>query len=323
MALSNGNPALAGYTPMKYAPQLLRKWYADTLLSRIMNRDYEGELKKSGKQITIRQRPSITIQHDVVKGAPVDYPYLMTEEKVIDIDRNVFWTFGVDHVDKAESDLKTFTNDWLDEAKNRQREGVEKVILNTSPGNAITANQGATAGAQSAAFNLGTVAAPLHLTELTSYTDAGSIVRQNAADLLADFVTVLRESNVPMNLAKWAVLPPWVTNRIAKSAVKDASVTGDGKGVIRSGPDYVGNVNGIQIYESTLFESTLGGLNTAEAVWPILFGVNDGWTFAATIEFIESFILQTKVGTGFRGQMNYGFDTLIDGGLGVAYAVTT
>jgi hypothetical protein len=49
------------FIPTLWSGKLLAKFYQNTMLSEIMNTDYEGELKNKGDTIRIRTAPSITI----------------------------------------------------------------------------------------------------------------------------------------------------------------------------------------------------------------------------------------------------------------------
>jgi len=308
-----------GYNPTMYAPKLLTKYYKQTILSKIMDTEYEGILKKAGDTVKIRRRPTIT-GGTYNKGGTVTYGSYATTSQELVIDQTYLWSFAVDVIDETQTDLKGFINDWIDEAVTQQRIYVETQILNAAPGVVVAANKGLTAGAESESFNLGTIAVPLHVTGKETYTSTEGIKYYNAADLMADFCTVLRENKCPMESEIFAILPPFVRNRISKSELKNQYASGDGTPVIRKGPDYIGEVQGVNTYSSlNLTASTTGGENGDLKVYPIIFGVKEGWTFAAQIDHIKSFDLHETCAMGHRGLFVWGWAQKIQEGLGVAY----
>lgn len=319
-------PSIDGsYKPDQYAPDVLFDWLDETVLTRIMGRKFEGPIKNFGDVVKVRRNPDFTIG-TYTKGKTYTYPNLQAKAAIeLKIDKAKDWEFGVERIDEVQSDIKGFTNSWKTVAVDKLKIAVEtEVFANVAAG--ISANnQGLTAGADTHGFNLGTIAVPLHLTGEKTFTDETTGVKfWNSTNKFTDMMTVLSEAKVPKKMERFAVVHPFVLNALAKSDIKDASVTGDGVGVIRSGPDYVGKVAGFQLYESTvLTPSLVGGENNNLTVYPIIFGVTDAWTFAAQMEEIKSFDLQTRSATGMRGLFIYGWKVLRDTGLGVAYVTAS
>lgn len=306
------------YIPQLYAPKLLTKWYKSTIFDQVMNTQYEGQLKKFGSKVIIRKRPTIT-GSAYTRGLTWTYTYKSTTSIELEIDTAYYWQFAVDDIDEAQVDLN-FINDWIDEAVQQQKIYTETLIFNAAPASVPTANKGATAGAISGAYNMGTIAAPVHITNKETYDNADTGIEWvNAADLCADMISVLDENNAPDSIEKFIIGPSILSNRVAKSALRDASVTGDTVGLIRGGPSYVGKVNGGQVYKCNNLTAIDGGTNGTTTVFPVLFGVMDAWTFAGQIEKIERESIFGGFGMGHKGLWVFGWAIHIEEGLGVAY----
>lgn len=308
------------YKPYHSAPKLRKEFYAATLLTRIMGREYEGMLKKFGDTVKVRRRASVT-GGAYTKGTDIVYAAFQAPASVdLVINQSYAWNFYLEDLDRLQSDLKGFESEWQDDATQKARIDTETTILDAAPASVAASNKGLTAGFKSASINLGTIAEPLHLTAKDTFTDAVTGIKYwNAADLFVDFNTVLAERDI-VGGEMFAVSSPWVRGRVAQSAIKDASVTGDAKGVIRSGPDYIGEIGGFQTYKTNLFTPIMGGAAGDVKVFPILFGTKDAWTFAMQVESIDANMkLEKRYGSAWRGLNVWGWKMMIPEAMGVAY----
>ena len=102
----------------------------------------------------------------------------------------------------------------------------QRVLTDMLPGIGAS-NKGATAGQQSAAFNLGTTGSPLTVTK------DGASATTSVVDLIVDMGTVLDEANVPES-DRFLIIPARMAGLIKKSELKDASLTGDSVTPVRS-----------------------------------------------------------------------------------------
>lgn len=316
------NAAAGAYKPYHSAPKLRREFYAKTFLSQVMSREFEGMLKKFGDTVKVRRRASVT-GGQYTKAEDITYAQFAPPASIdLVVDQAYQWNFYLEDLDRLQSDLKGFESEWQDDAVNKTRIHIETAILDAAPASVAAANKGLTAGYKTASYNLGTIAAPLHLTGKETYTDAVSGIKYwNAADLFVDFGTVLSEYDIDPSIDRFVLCPPFVANKVAKTAIKDASLTGDGVGVIRRGPEYIGMVGGIKdCFQTNLFTPINGGQNGDVKVFPILFGVKDAWTFAMQVQSIDAgFQLEKRYGRAWRGLNVWGWKMLNDTCMGVAY----
>lgn len=302
---------------------LLRRFYASSILTRICNREYEGELKKQGDSVTVPQCAIVPVNTHT-KGYKFTYPTLEAPDaRTLTVDQAANFEFSVDGIDKVQAYLKGFETSWVNDGNKNMKKVVDAQVINAAPASVNAYNKGLTAGKTSGGINLGTIAAPLHLTEKETYTDPDTgIVWWNAADKMADFSVVLSEQDIEdEEFEFFALMPPLIRGKIAQSKISDASMTGDaGKGVLRGGPAYVGEVQGFQTYKTNLLTKiTTGGEGGNVGVFPIIFGIAQAWSFAAQIESMWSGQLIDRDAIGYRGVYVWGSAVMIPEGLGVAY----
>jgi hypothetical protein len=167
----------------------------------------------------------------------------------------------------------------------------QRVLTDILPGIAAT-NKGATAGEQSASFNLGTTASPL------SVSKDGAGGTASVLDLIVDMGTVLDEANCP-EAGRFLVIPARMAGLIKKSELKDASLVGDSISVIRNGR--LGMVDRFTLYVSHNLKVDTGGK------YNIIAGTKMGLTFASQMTEMETIRSETTFGNIIRGLQVYGY----------------
>lgn len=278
-----------GSTAMKYIPtlwagKLLVKYYDSTVLTVITNTNYEGMIKKMGDTVFIRQRPDMTIR-DYKKGQTLVNEQPEAPSVTLLIDQGKYWSFVTDDVDKVQTDIKDFVNEWTTDAAEQLKITIDTDVLGNIYTDAHADNQGTTAGRKSSAFNLGAAGTPV------------SITKANVLDYIVDCGTVLDEQNVPES-GRWFIIPPWMAGLIKKSDLKDASLSGDATSIVRNG--LLGMIDRFMLYNSNL----LAGSSTEQY---IIFGHKDATTFAT--QLTESKVQDNPNGFGMlhRGLQVFGY----------------
>ena len=313
-------PINGNYVPFKYAPKMLTKWYPKTIFKDVMDDEYKGILT-NGATVYIRKRPTIT-GGAYSKGETITFPTLAGSSTSLTIDTAYYWSFGVDDIDEKQVDLN-FINDWIDEANKQTMIYTETLIFNAAPGSVVATNKGNSAGAISGNVKLGTTAVPVHITKKESFTasDTG-LDWTNAADFCGDMYGVLDESDAPDDADRFVICPSIMRVKIAQSDIKAADITGDSTGVIHKGPRFIGQVQGMNVYScNNLTKITTGGGGSTN-VFPVLFGLRQGWTFVGQIDSIKAVDIQNTFGMGHKGLYVFGWAVKIEEGLGVAYITT-
>lgn len=292
------SPAYSGvFIPEIWAGKLIEKFYDATVLAAIANTDYEGEISDYGDKVTIRQKPTIDIRTYAAEQAlTVDRPSSNVVELLIDQGR--YWNTVLDDVMEVQSDLNQLSM-WADDASEQMKIKIDQHILQTSGtsgmlGQAVAANRGATAGADSANINLGAAGG-------TNGSNAVSITSSNIIDTIVNAGQVLDEQNIPES-GRWFILPPWVAARIKKSELRDASLSGDGASMLRNGR--LGMIDRFTLYSSNLLPTATEGTATLRYLYA---GHSHGLTFASQLAKTETLRSESTFGTLLRGLQVFGF----------------
>jgi hypothetical protein len=169
------------------------------------------------------------------------------------------------------------------------------------------ANEGGTAGAISAAYNLGTDIAPI------DQATAGNILKA-----ILRMSTALDEQNVPED-DRFLIISPFDRHLLMQSDIAQAYFTGDQSSVVRTGK--IGMLDRFNVYVSNLLpkgaagkalvaglSATSGGatLTNAKARRTMIAGTKAAVSFAMTVDKTEPLRNQTDFGDIVRGLAVYG-----------------
>jgi hypothetical protein len=288
--VAGGRPNFSGnFIPEIWSGKLIENFYDATVLAAISNTDYEGEIRNVGDTVNIRTTPEVTIR-DYVKGQTLTVESPDKPKLQLVIDKGEYFACVEDDVDKVQTDINLMDN-WSKDASERMKIKIDKrVLTDMLPGIAAT-NKGATAGEQSASFDLGTTGAPLTVTK------DGSGGTTSVVDLIVDMGTVLDEANAPEG-DRFLVIPAKMAGLIKKSELKDASLTGDGTSIIRNGR--LGMIDRFTVYMSH-------NLYVDSGKYSIIAGHKMGFTFASQMTEMESLRAESTFGNIIRGLQVYGY----------------
>ena len=295
------------FNPEIWSGKLVEKFYKTTVFGDICTTDYEGEIAGMGAQIVIRTVPDITISPYVI-GAGLVAQYPSRNAVTLAIDQAKAFAVALNTVDQRQSDIDLsdiFANDGSIQLKI----AADADVLATIPSQVATANQGATAGNDSANINLGTSATPVHVTK------DGASSTKAAVELITDMGQVLDEQNVS-DEGRWLVVPPWFTKLVKNSDLRIASLAGDGVSILRNGK--IGEVDRFSIYMCrNVYKQT-----SPVTAWEIMFGHSAGLAFAAQIVEAQMIDNPNDFGYIIRGLMVFGFKVIEPNYVGTAFVVT-
>lgn len=208
--LPNGN-----FLPEVWSKKLQAKFYPQSVLDQIVNRDWEGEIKGQGSKVMIRVRPTVTVS-DYTVNSTLSYQNLSDDKIELAIDKAKSFAFKVDDIDTAQADIGII-NETTSDASEQMATAIDTDVL---------ANVYASA---------------------TSALTSTAATAANVLGWLVDAGVKLDELNAPQE-GRYVVLPPWVCGNIKKSDLKDASIAGDGTSILRNGR--VGMIDRFTIYMS-------------------------------------------------------------------------
>lgn len=288
--VTSGHPQYAGnFIPELWAGKLIEHFYDATVLTQISNTEYEGMIKAHGDTVHIRTTPTITIR-DYVKGQTLQVERPDSDPLELLIDKGKYFNAVEDDVDAIQTDVKLM-DVWSKDASERMKIEIDQDVLTNMLTDISAENQGLTAGAKTASFNLGTSGSPLTVTK----DGAGGTT--SITELIIDLGTVLDEANCPES-DRYLVLPAKAVGLIKKSELKDASLSGDGTSIMRNGK--VGMIDRFTIYLSHNLYTSSGKTN-------IIAGTKRGLTFASQMTKMETLRSESTFGTLIRGLQVYGY----------------
>jgi hypothetical protein len=340
-AFATSTAASGTFIPTLWSAQLAKKFYTATVFSEIANTDWSGELKAMGDKVVINTIPSLTVNRYVIgQGLTYEVPTPSTIE--LQIDQGLYFAFQVNDVIEYQSKpnlMSMFSNDAGMQMKMKvdstsifnlclnpntnsavnMTVGATAATVNTvsSAGAALTSMSGATAGARSAAYNLGTNLAPVTLT--------GS----NVLNMITAFSGCLDEANAP-ETDRWLLIDPLTRNLLMQSNLAQAQFMGDSQSMIRNGR--IGTIDRFTVYVSNNLPKgaasaamksgdateTLGATHTA-ARRLLVFGHKSAWTFASQITKTEQVRNPYDFGDYIRSLNIFGYKTTKSDMFGYAY----
>jgi hypothetical protein len=240
-------PSYSGtFIPTIWSAKLNAKFYAASTFASICNKNWEGDIANLGDKVIINNIPSMTIS-DYSVGGNLSYqtPTPNTIEMVVD--RAKSFAFQVSDVLDYQSKPELMSM-FSDDASQQMRVVMDSTCIYRTFSNGAAANTGATAGAKSGLFNLGTTGAPVALTAA------------NVLQKVLELASVLDEQNVP-DSGRYLLIDPLTRTLLLQSNIAQAYLTGDATSPVRNG--LIGRIDRFDIYVS----NQLPYAATSATVW--------------------------------------------------------
>ena len=301
-------PSYSGaFIPTLWSGKLLAKFYQNTMLSEVTNTDYEGELKNQGDTVRIRLAPSISIS-DYTVGQSLSYEVPTPIFQDMQVNKGKYFGVQVNDVLAYQSDI-ALMNMFTEDAAKQLKIAIENEVFFNSfvTEGPAAANEGATAGKISAAYNLGTDTTPID-----------QATPENVLKAILRMATVLDEQNVPED-GRFLIISPYDRQLLMQSSIAQAYFTGDQSSVVRTGK--IGMLDRFSVYVSNLLPrgeagkalvaglsatSTGGAVTNAKARRLMVAGTKQATSFAMTVNKTEPLRNQTDFGDIVRGLAVYG-----------------
>ncbi len=302
------------FIPTLWSAKLNQKFYKSTVFGEIANTSYEGEISGLGDKVVINNRPDITIS-DYQVGTSLSYQVPAPSTVELPIDRAKYFAFQVNDVVEHQSQPKLMDM-FSDDAAMQMKIAIDtSVLLGTATKQGIwndvpAANQGATAGAISGGYNLGTATAPVTL---------------NANNVLATLTAlagVLDEQNIP-ETERWLLIDPLTRQILMQSNLAQAQFMGDDKSMVRNGK--IGMIDRFTVYvtnnlpKAAATQDYFGAAAAGTAKRRLIMaGHKSAVTFASQMTKMETVRNPSDFGDYVRGLNVYGYKTIIPTGLASA-----
>lgn len=311
-------PYTGTFIPEVWSGKLIEKFYAATVLGAIANTDYEGEIKNQGDLVKIRQRPTISIaNYSSMLDLAVQRPSAGVQDLLID--QGKYFNLALDDVMEVQEDIDQLSI-WAEDAAEQMKIAVDTDILADvtdaagEGANIAGANRGLTAGAISGALDLGIGATPQFVSSNGLGDNSGGLATtpEKIIDYIIKCGQVLDEQNIPES-GRFMVIPAWLSARIKRSELKDASLSGDGTSILRNGR--LGMIDRFTLYLSNLLLPATG----TPTAYPVLFGTTAALTFAAQFTKMETIRSERSFSNLLRGLQVYGYKVVNGVALGLGH----
>ncbi|MCW5957397.1 MAG: hypothetical protein KIT61_12490 [Pyrinomonadaceae bacterium] len=238
----------------------------------VCNRDYEGEIREAGNTVKIASVGDVTID-DYVKDTDIGDPEILTDEaQTMLIDRQKYFHFFVDSVDRAQQNVNV-----LDEAMKRAawalRDEADTYL----------------AGIMDTAVPTGN--------KIGSTTTPKVPTKDDAYEYLVDLGVLLDEANVPLE-GRFCVVPAWFHGLLLKDDRFINAGTLRSDRVLANGA--VGEAAGFAILKSNSVP------NTAGAKYKILAGHAMATSYAEQVLDLSAYKPERRFGDAVKGLHVYG-----------------
>lgn len=120
-------PVMGAFTPVKYSLKLVELLYNDTIYPQVTNTSYEGAIKDSGDRVRVRTAGKISLSV-YTKGMQLVKQELTPTYEDLIVDKQYYFSFGVDDVDKFQNDINAIT-EYASNTKNDISELIDADVL--------------------------------------------------------------------------------------------------------------------------------------------------------------------------------------------------
>lgn len=297
-----------GWIPTVYASQFLVKFYTTSILPKITNSDWSGEIANFGDEVIIPTVPDVKT-HRYQKAKRLKIDVLDSEAVNFKINKGIYYNFLDEDVDKRMRHIDVPSRAEAD-AVMQIRTEIDRDGLCNMYADAHGCNRGHEAGAISGRYNLGDIGNPVVINP------------ENSLKYLTFGRAVMDEANIGDTVDGrghekfFTVAPSWYCNMLLNNGfLGDASKMGDSKSILRTGE--VGEIDDMVLYRS----NNVPSFNDAGVeVFPIVFGHTCAVTFASQLVIDEKIRSEQTFGDLRRGLYIWGLSTVKPEALGVIWA---
>lgn len=236
-----------------------------------------------GDKIVINTAPTITVSNYTVGGG-VSYQVPTPDVQELIIDKGKYFAFQINDVleYQAKPDLMDM---FAADAAEQMRTSIDSNVIYNTFTQSAAANKGATAGAKSGAYNMGTDASPVTLT-------AANVVQK-----VLELASILDEQNVP-ETERWLVIDPATRALLFQSELAKVYVTGDSTSPVRNGK--IGTIDRFTVYVSNQLPKGAAGTATP---WVSGDGAENSITTTGTVAKRRAIIAGHKSAITFASQV--------------------
>ncbi|MGW9587493.1 phage major capsid protein [Microbacterium sp. NPDC055455] len=267
--------AITNFVPDLWSAKILVALRKKAVAAGLVNRDYEGEIKRMGDSVKITSINDVTIG-SYTAHSDITWEDIDDATRSLLIDQAKYFAFELDDIERAQAvNGGAVMNGAIDNATYQLRDTLDTFLLSTLA-----------AGVQGTSNDLGTVA--IHTTA------------RNLYDSFVDLAVKLDESNVPEE-GRWAVLKPSLHGRLLK--LDEFIQAGDSASPMARLNGFIGEIAGLSLFKSNNMPTVTDAAATGGAV---IAGHGIAATVAEQIVSVEAVRRENRFADGVKGLHVYG-----------------
>lgn len=260
--------ALDVFIPEIWSARLLAHLDKRHVYAKLVNREYEGEIRNVGDTVRINQIGNVTVK-DYTKNTAIQAPDELTGSQLtLTLDQAKYFNFAVDDIEAAQANVKL-----IDKAMQRAAyalaDTTDQYIASLVSQAGITIDNG-TGGA--------------------IVVDGTNV---KAYDLLVDVAVQLEQNNVPA-ANRWIVVPPWFMGQLLKD---DRLMRVDYKNMIATGE--IPGIVGLKVFVSNNVPENAGEYSA-------MAGIPEAIAYVEKVIKMEAYRPDDRFADAVKGLLVYG-----------------
>lgn len=265
--------ALDAFIPEVWSARLLKHLDKRHVFAKLVNREYEGDIRNVGDTVRISQIGDVTVK-DYTKNTTIQAPDELTATQLtLTLDQAKYFNFAVDDIEAAQANVKLIDKA-MERAAYSLADATDQYIAALVSQAGITIDNGA--------------GGPL-------VVDGTNV---KAYDLLVDIAVQLEENNVPA-ANRWIVIPPWFMGQLLKD---DRLMRVDYKNLIETGE--IPGIVGLKVFVSNNVPENAGEYSA-------MAGVPEAIAYAEKVVKMEAYRPDDRFADAVKGLLVYGAKVLL------------
>jgi len=265
--------ALDVFIPEIWSARLLAHLDKKHVYAKLVNREYEGEIKNVGDTVRISQIGDVNVK-DYTKNTAIQAPDELTGPHLtLTLDQAKYFNFAVDDIEAAQANVKLI-DQAMERAAYALADTTDQYIASLVSQAGITIDDGA----------------------------GGAIVvdgtNVKAYDLLVDIAVQLEQNNVPA-ANRWIVVPPWFMGQLLKD---DRLMRVDYKNMIATGE--IPGIVGLKVFVSNNVPESSG-------VYSAMAGFPEAIAYVEKVIKMEAYRPEDRFADAVKGLLVYGAKVLL------------
>jgi hypothetical protein len=303
--------SLNNFIPALWADTLLAALRKNLVYGNLFNDDYEGTIQRYGDTVKINAIGDVSI-YNYTKDTDLNAPQALTDaQTMLTINNAKYYNFEVDDVDQAQAHPEVMA-EAMSWAAYRLADTMDQFYAGFYT-DAITANLVGSSGS---------------FVTPQAATQANIGGGQTVYDYLVTLGQYLTQSLVPKQ-GRWCVVPPWVKVYLVQDIRFTSFNTPDARLTIlsgkldasagRSGDAYLGQIDGMDVYESVNAPNLGGTKGQSGSQDVVLAGHRMALTKAEGINKVEAYRPPYRFADAVKGLALYGAKTVRPYAIAAAY----